>query len=154
MWSNVIFKIGIQDSVFIGHFGAPGRYLCLLLQWNVQWHLHWAALEASSPSEALKTRPPGPHHKLFHFNRVLYYQNQRWSSGWSKERSSWILEEEFPSQSFSGELMCIEQVNIREFTIFLWLVQRLTTFSLFFFLKNITLKVLIRRSNLVSRYHS
>ena len=31
----------------------------------------------------------------------------------------WILEEEFLSQSFSGELMCIKQVNIREFIIFL-----------------------------------
>lgn len=27
----------------------------------------------------------------------------------------WILEEEFPRQSFPGELMCTEQMNIREF---------------------------------------
>ncbi|KAF5922001.1 hypothetical protein HPG69_015451, partial [Diceros bicornis minor] len=39
----------------------------------------------------------------------------------------WILEEEFPSQTFPGELTYTAQMNIREFIIFPWLIQRLTT---------------------------
>lgn len=51
----------------------------------------------------------------------------------------WILEKEFPSHSFPGELMCTAQMNIRGFIIFLWLIHRLTTLKCF--LKNISFEV-------------
>lgn len=98
------------------------------------WHLRKLPPLLEFPTSRL----PVPSPKLFHFTGYCFTKPEvifRLEQG----EEPWILEEEFPSQRFPGELVGTVQMDIEGSVIFLWLIRRLITWKYFF--KNTSLEV-------------